>query len=1198
MNIKKYVLTAAAFLCALGAFAQWKYPLYLDGGEPAKKRAEIAITNNTDKPLDERVLFIKASEIGLAGERAASVRVVEENGNELLFAIAPYAPVVSEDAVITIPFKCPAGGKTSVYVYYGNGRASDVPDFYLYGAVTENFGQPAGETLRRWHATPMSEEHTYDISLSKDGAHSFGQCARINSMNKNRSWYALRRVMQVNEGAEYLFEGWIRVADIAKKKGDNIGIHLSLTNESENRFLILNAPRADALKDIHSDANIKPEKCGWTKVSKKIKVPEGYKRLVVKTKTFCNADVYFDDFSVREIAPSADFSYEIKPVETLEIAREKAVKKWEVSKSIYDTRITATFFNLTEEPCENMLGIVPIKRAAQGNFPTSDYKVLRNGKPVPFGVLGESLIFCIKNMKPMSEAKFNIYLRADRKNQNVKTTGARQASYIPSDQVAEVRNKLSPEDFEAVIAGCKNLLANPGFEAGAEGWTYRRGEESKKFITFADEGAFGKKSMRLKIEKEEANFPGIEQRMPAKRGATYTAILWGKNLGGANMLRAPEFHIEQIGGKGVSRERPFLVSGGEWELQSATLKNDYEKANIAFKIISKNPIDFLFDGAVVCESKMATRFDYATPDDSAKREKTAMWQVNSIVKIFPFFPMPANPAPAKISLAKNEAESLQIAARSNRNLGEMKISAPAPKLEGDESVSLGAPEVGTVGMVAVDNVSAYNMFNHFKFYERCIPPVTMLEYYPDPILPAETLTLKKNRTETIFLSFSAGADAKAGTYKGAVELIGKDGKAAASLPYTVVVRNFALPKGSSLGAMFSYADRGYFGKWRQFSLEPGMMRRAYDRFKVQEFVGKKRITIDTPPAPFKPVKGGDVAPDFAEFDKFCDLAFNKQNVPLLYIPLPIQKLNWARPLKPMYLNGKIIPAIEGEWPYKGKDLTKISPEFVAETQRRVKMIYDHVREKNWQDKFVFFVSDEPYYWRAPIAGMLNRYCDIIREAAPELKIYSSTWAYTDTLKNAVDAWGLNISAANTPKEIDSLNAQKNKLKIFTTDGNYCIDTPYNAQERIMSIYCYAGGFAAYEYWGVLWNTQNPFKWAVHKDRISDSDPTNVRRNRYPNGDGYFIYYGGFIGKPDELYSSIRLEAIRDGQEDFEYYKLLEKLAEKTGDAEAKKLLDDVKSIAVYPNAGGRKSAEFLPNPNVITILRDKVAENIERLLGK
>ena len=71
--------------------------------------------------------------------------------------------------------------------------------------------------------------------------------------------------------------------------------------------------------------------------------------------------------------------------------------------------------------------------------------------------------------------------------------------------------------------------------------------------------------------------------------------------------------------------------------------------------------------------------------------------------------------------------------------------------------------------------------------------------------------------------------------------------------------------------------------------------------------------------------------------------------------------------------------------------------------------------------------------------------------------------------------------------------------------------------------------------------------------------------------------------------------MRDGQEDYEYYILLEKLAKQHNDAEALKLIDEIRSLAIYPNAGGRKSAEFLPNPEVIQILRNKVAEHIERL---
>lgn len=109
------------------------------------------------------------------------------------------------------------------------------------------------------------------------------------------------------------------------------------------------------------------------------------------------------------------------------------------------------------------------------------------------------------------------------------------------------------------------------------------------------------------------------------------------------------------------------------------------------------------------------------------------------------------------------------------------------------------------------------------------------------------------------------------------------------------------------------------------------------------------------------------------------------------------------------------------------------------------------------------------------------------------------------------------------------NRQTGKLKVFITDGNYCIDTPYNAQERIMAAFCYAGGFLGYEYWGVDWYMQNPFKWGMHKDRISSPIPNVKRRNRFPNGDGYFIYSGEILGR-DEIFTSVRMESVRDGQE--------------------------------------------------------------------
>ncbi len=1171
----------------LSAQMTWHYPLYMDRGEPAKKRIEVKITNNTDKFLEERVLFLSAEKLGIVGQKVDSLRVVSQKNRELLFSIAPYGKVVEKDAVLTIPFFCEAKETASIYIYFDNKKANEVPDFYTLGSIIEDFEQPASETLRRWQNLELPQAN--QLSLSNKHAHSGKISAHTKGMN---NWVAFRREMQLNEGAEYLFEGWVKVENLKENSKKAIGYYLSLKYDTENKFFKLGGKLENPKKPIVISPRGINSNGDWVKISKKFKVPQGYTRLLVKTMSFTDADTYFDDIKVKEIVPSTEFSYQIMPVEELKLTVDKATRKWEVSRSKYDVRITASFFNLTQEPKEKVLGTIPIKRVAQGNFPTSDFKVFKDGKPVKCGVFGDRLIFSVDKIDPMSETQYNIYMKSDRRNQNIKTTGAKQASYIPSDQVAEVRNVINPQDVAEIFAKSNNLLQNGNFEEDLSYWKYRG--IGKKITSIVDDQTFGKKALHFKLDKEYGNFPGIEQTLRAKPNTSYIGMILGKNLGNVSQTQAPVLKLAEKGTRNIVIREATLISNGEWEVQAVTAKNPYREADLSFIILSKTPKDFLFDNAFLCESNDAYKFTYSTADDYVKDERTHIWQVNSIVKVFPFFASPRKASDAKISLAKNEYENLQLAIRSNKNLGELQISAPAPTHKDDSSVSLKIQELGKVGLVAVDNMSSYDMFTHLKFYERCIPPASRLEFYPDPLIPTKSITIKKNKTESIQLSFKADENTKAGIYNGVVELK-KGDQVVASIPYQVEVRNFTIPTYSNLTAMFSYQETASFGRWRKITLEPGMTKRFYDRTYIQNYVSTKRITIDTPYRPFIPKPKGQFDFDFKDFDKFCELALDKQKVKLLYLPLPIPMLNWARPLYSLVSKDfKVVSPVEGEWPYHGKDLSKISPEYVKIIQERVKPIYDHIVKKGWQNRFIFFISDEPYYWRKPIANMLNRYCDIVREVAPEIKIYSSSWGYTETLKNGIDAWGLNISAANTPKEIEELNKQKNKIKIFTTDGNYCIDTPYNAQERIMSLYCYAGGFAAYEYWGVLWNTQNPFKWAVHKDRISDSDPTNVRRNRYPNGDGYFIYNAEYIGKK-ELYTSIRLESIRDGQEDYEYYILLEKLAKKHNDADALKLLDEIKSLAVYPNAGGRKSAEFLPNPDVIQILRDKVAEHIERL---
>ena len=129
----------------------------------------------------------------------------------------------------------------------------------------------------------------------------------------------------------------------------------------------------------------------------------------------------------------------------------------------------------------------------------------------------------------MSEIKYNIYLKSDRRNQNIKTTGATQASYIPSDQVAEVRNNIKPEDISAIFANCNNLLKNGDFEQGLANWKLRTPKANVASIV--PDNTFGTKAMRLHLNEDHKNFPGIEQTIRVKPNTTYTAMILGKNIG-------------------------------------------------------------------------------------------------------------------------------------------------------------------------------------------------------------------------------------------------------------------------------------------------------------------------------------------------------------------------------------------------------------------------------------------------------------------------------------------------------------------------------------------------------------------------------------------------------------------------------------------------------------------------------------------
>jgi hypothetical protein len=105
--------------------------------------------------------------------------------------------------------------------------------------------------------------------------------------------------------------------------------------------------------------------------------------------------------------------------------------------------------------------------------------------------------------------------------------------------------------------------------------------------------------------------------------------------------------------------------------------------------------------------------------------------------------------------------------------------------------------------------------------------------------------------------------------------------------------------------------------------------------------------------------------------------------------------------------------------------------------------------------------------------------------------------------------------------------------------------------------------------------------------------------RYPNGDGFLTYPGWLIGTQRAI-SSIRLEQVREGIEDYEYLFLLRQYIEaaKKQDLDitaAERYMAAAEELVTIPNAGGLMSTEIMPNPDALVEMRQRIGEEIVRL---
>lgn len=83
---------------------------------------------------------------------------------------------------------------------------------------------------------------------------------------------------------------------------------------------------------------------------------------------------------------------------------------------------------------------------------------------------------------------------------------------------------------------------------------------------------------------------------------------------------------------------------------------------------------------------------------------------------------------------------------------------------------------------------------------------------------------------------------------------------------------------------------------------------------------------------------------------------------------------------------------------------------------------------------------------------MSALCDMFHEAWPGVRIYSSTWEYVPEWHGKLDVWGIGTQGQISVADMEMLRKSGARL-LITTDGQMCLDTPYNGDRATAAALC-------------------------------------------------------------------------------------------------------------------------------------------------
>lgn len=484
-------------------------------------------------------------------------------------------------------------------------------------------------------------------------------------------------------------------------------------------------------------------------------------------------------------------------------------------------------------------------------------------------------------------------------------------------------------------------------------------------------------------------------------------------------------------------------------------------------------------------------------------------------------------------------------------------------------------------------------FSAFKVFRVGYVDSPWGERLPDPLF-TDLRMGDPGDLSVLLVEIRVPRDTPAGEYEGTLRMMAGGGKAA--VPIRLTVRDFAVPEENHLRTCFwffraqimHHYSLWYEPTWQQAS-------------KYLDMALNYRITpIDCNEGRVEPLykvwreDDGSYSIDWTEFDAYAEYVLARGGNVLHMAPTQWFGKYFSDALKDAYNPQKSLDR-------STKIVRWIAPPYLSDEHKKFLQWYlkeacDHFEKKGWL-KYAYLQPFDEVGENPEVLSIL-RTCE---EADPRVKILMDVLRPGDSkpMTEMIDIWcplSPNLPGGGfeqVRKEGDEvwwyvcIGPKKPYANLFT---NWSM-----TEHRQLFWQSWKYQAQGLLYWGLnfwnWWGTEKPYDkataWPAGKWSSSTTSSDTV-------GDGYFIYPG-----PKGPLPSLRLQAMLDGIEDYEYLWLLNDLVKK---AEAKGVpaseLADARRLLAIPESFCKSLTEYSTDPKDLTSLRDQVAREIERLSRK